>query len=141
MFKYFRAAFIFVAVMSFFDNLDLLATKPWFTLDGWLTAGYATAQYPKMLASPKMCKSIELVASCLRVNDLGMSTLFTISSFHSSNLSLIFWGTDSSHWILTHMSLCTIFYRLNAQAILTLLGQTLRLIHSKYFVQLVDGSF
>ena len=49
MFKSLRAALIFVArfaarcaainsnlgiVMSFFDNLDLLATKPWFTFDG-----------------------------------------------------------------------------------------------------------
>ena len=64
MFKSLRAALIFEArfaaicaalesnlgiVMSFFDNLDLLATKLWFALDGLLTTACATAQYTKML--------------------------------------------------------------------------------------------
>ena len=114
MFKSFRAALIFVArfaaicvainsnlgiVMSVFDNLDLLPTKPWFTFDGWLTTAYAAAQYPKMLTSPKMCKSTEIIGSCLRVNYLGISTLFTIFSFHFSHLSLNVCGTDSSNGI------------------------------------------
>ena len=64
--------------MSFFHNLDLLATKPWFTFDSWLTTRYITAEYPKMLASPKMCKSTELIGFFLRVNDLIISALFTI---------------------------------------------------------------
>ena len=67
---------------------------------------YDTAQYPKMLASAKICKSTKLIGSCLRFNDLGISTLFTISSFHISHLSLIVWGTDSSHEIFdSHISL------------------------------------
>ena len=79
-----------------------------------------------MLASPKMCKSTEVIGSSLRINDLGISTLFIISIFHFSYLSLIFWGTDSSHEILdSHISLCNI---------LIPLGHTPKLIHSKYFV-------
>ena len=62
-----------------------------------------------MLASPKVCKSTEVIGSSLRVNDLGISTLFTISIFHFSHLSLIVWGTDSSHEILdSHISLYNI---------------------------------
>ena len=125
MFKSLRAALIFEArfaaicaalesnlgiVMSFFDNLDLLATKLWFALDGLLTTACATAQYTKMLASPKMCKSTEVIGSSSRVNDLGISTLFTIFVFHFSHLSLIVWGTDSSHEILdSHIPLYNIF--------------------------------
>ena len=59
-----------------------------------------------MSASPKMCKSTELIVSFLRVNDLDISTLFSISSFHFSHLNLIVWGTDSSHWSFdSHISL------------------------------------
>ena len=59
-----------------------------------------------MLASPKMYNSTEVIGSYLRVNDLGISTLFSISSFYFSHLSLIVWGTDSSHKILgLHISL------------------------------------
>ena len=62
-----------------------------------------------MLASLKICKSTEVIGSSLRVNDLGISTLFTISIFHFSHLSLIVWGTDSSHEILdSHISLYNI---------------------------------
>ena len=59
-----------------------------------------------MLASPKMCNFAELIGSYLRVNDLGISTLFTISSFHFSHLSFFVWDTDSYHEILDpHISL------------------------------------
>ena len=63
-----------------------------------------------MRASPKMCKSAEVIGSSLRFNDLGISTLLTISIFHFSHLSLIVWGNDSSHEILySHISLYNIF--------------------------------
>ena len=53
-----------------------------------------------------MYNSTEVIGSYLRVNDLGISTLFSISSFYFSHLSLIAWGTDSSHKILgLHISL------------------------------------
>ena len=68
-------------VMFLLDKLDLLATKPWFTFDGWLTTAYVTAQYLKMLTSQKICKSTDLISSCLKVHDLGISTLLATSNF------------------------------------------------------------
>ena len=73
-----------------------------------------------------MCKSTELTDSCLRVNDLGISTLFTMFTFHFSYLSLLFGALiKNSTEFLTHISPYAIFYRLNAQVILVLWSHTL----------------
>ena len=80
-----------------------------------------------MLASPKMYNSTEVIGSYLRVNDLGISTLFSISSFHFSHLILIVWALIHPTRFLAHISLCAISYRLDAQAILIPLGHSPRL--------------
>ena len=84
-------------VRSLLEIHDLLATRPWLIADGWFTTAYTAAQLTTILASPRTCRSTEVIDSLCVGIDLGISIrMLVISLTHFLNFLFNIWGISVS---------------------------------------------